>query len=121
MKLLLDMGLSPRTAEHLRGLGHDADHLGKRGLPKLADEEIMRLAESEGRAVVTFDLDFSRILAVQRLTQPSVILFRLEQFTTDGINALLTPILKKYAAQLESGVIIVVDPHRIRVRKLPIW
>jgi predicted nuclease of predicted toxin-antitoxin system len=71
--------------------------------------------------VVTFELDFSRILAMQRLTQPSVILFRLEQFTTDGINASLASILGKYAAQLESGVIIVVDPHRVRICKLPIW
>jgi predicted nuclease of predicted toxin-antitoxin system len=103
MKLLLDMGVSPRTAQYLRALGHDAIHLAERGLMKLADEEIMRLAESEGRAVVTFDLDFSRILAVQRLTQPSVILFRLELFTTDQVNTMLADLLVQHLAASQAG------------------
>ena len=121
MKLLLDMGVSPRTADYLRALGHDTDHLGKRGLPKLADVDIMRLAESEGRVVVTFDLDFSRLLALQRLARPSVILFRLQQFTTDEINKRLDELLSRHEAQLEAGTLLVVDPSRIRVRNLPIW
>jgi predicted nuclease of predicted toxin-antitoxin system len=121
MKLLLDMGVSPRTAQFLRALGHDANHLAERGLVKMADEDIMRLAKSEDRAVITFDLDFSRILAVQRLTQPSVILFRLELFTTDQINAMLADLLVKHTVELEAGAIIVVDQRRVRIRKLPIW
>jgi predicted nuclease of predicted toxin-antitoxin system len=121
MKILLDRGVSPRTAVFLRDLGHDADHIGKRGMPTLADEEIMRLAESEGRVVVTFDLDFTRILALQRRTQPSVVLIRLQQFTTAGINRLLDNLLTTYADKLQAGAILVVDPYRVRVRKLPIW
>jgi predicted nuclease of predicted toxin-antitoxin system len=74
-----------------------------------ADEEIMRLAESEGRVVVTFDLDFSRILALQRRTQPSVILIRLAQFSTDGINRLLNNLLTTYAETLQAGAILVVE------------
>jgi predicted nuclease of predicted toxin-antitoxin system len=121
MKLLLDMGLAPRTADFLRGLGHDADHLGKRGLPRLPDPEIMALAASEGRVAVTFDLEFSRVLALQRLVQPSVILFRLDRFTTDEVNSMLSGLLSRYESELNSGAIIVIEPHRVRVRSLPIW
>jgi predicted nuclease of predicted toxin-antitoxin system len=121
MKLLLDMGLAPRTADYLRTLGHDADHLGTRGLATLPDPDVMSLAVSEGRIVVTFDLDFSRIIALQRVVQPSVVLFRLDQFTTDEINAKLGNILSQYAAELAAGAIIVVDSHRVRLRSLPIW
>ena len=121
MKLLLDMGLAPRTAEFLNQLGHDASHVRDRGMSKLSDYDIVRLAESEGRAVVTFDLDFARIVALQRLARPSIILFRLQQFTTDGVNSLLRSLLTTYETELTAGAILVVDSNRVRLRLLPIW
>jgi predicted nuclease of predicted toxin-antitoxin system len=67
MKLLLDMGLAPRTADHLRQLGHDAEHLRDRGQANLSDERIVREAEQEGRIVITFDLDFARIISIAKI------------------------------------------------------
>lgn len=121
MRLLLDMGVSPRTAEHLRQSGHDAVHLREEGLERLEDPAIAAKAAAEGRILVTFDLDFNRILSLQRLAHPSVILFRLERFTTDQINGQLTQLLEEYGNALEAGAIIVVEPDRIRIRSLPIW
>jgi predicted nuclease of predicted toxin-antitoxin system len=121
MKFLLDMGLAPRTATYLRGQGHDAVHLREQGQVRLSDSEIVRQAESEGRVIVTFDLDFARIIALQRLARPSVILFRLDRFTTDEINAMLNDLIATYEAPLSAGAVLVVDPHRIRMRTLPIW
>ena len=121
MKLLLDMGLAERTADFLNGLGHDALHIGRLGLPRHPDDHILQLAATEQRVAVTFDLDFPRIVALQRLAQPSVILFRLERFTTDELNTLLAKLLLDYETELTAGAIIVVDSHSIRVRHLPIW
>jgi predicted nuclease of predicted toxin-antitoxin system len=121
MRLLLDMGLSPRTAEHLRGTGHDVVHLRDQGLARLPDPEIVTKARAEDRVVVTFDLDFGRLLALQRVASPSVILFRLEEATTDQINALMTNLLAQFESELGAGAIIVIDSDRVRIRKLPIW
>ena len=121
MKLLLDMGLAPRTASFLRAAGHDAVHLREQNLQKLPDDKIVHKAASEGRIVITFDLDFSTIVALQRLAQPSIILFRLEEFSTDRINAILLDLLSIHEEPLRSGAIIVVEPDRVRVRSLPIW
>jgi predicted nuclease of predicted toxin-antitoxin system len=121
MKFLLDMGVSPRSAEFLRSLGYDAVHLRERGLARLSDQEIVRLADLESRVIVTFDLDFTRILALQRLARPSVVLFRLERFTTDQINRSLGDLIARFKVELETGVIVVVDPSRIRLRKLPVF
>ena len=121
MKLLLDMGVAPRTEDYLNGLGHDAVHLRSRGMKLLADREVVRLAESKGRVVVTFDLDYARIIALQRLARPSVILFRLERYTTDGVNAMLVRLLTDYASELQDGAILVADAQRVRLPKLPIW
>ncbi len=120
MRLLLDMGLSPRTGDFLRRLGHDAVHLRDEGLGRLPDPLIVKKAAEEDRIVVTFDLDFSRILALQRIAQPSVILFRLQKFTTDQVNQRLSNVLTDHDAELEAGAIVVVDPDRTRTRLLPI-
>jgi|SRR4051812_25979027 predicted nuclease of predicted toxin-antitoxin system len=120
MNLLLDMGVSPRSAEFLRAAGHDAVHLRERALGRLADQAIMQLAVAESRMVVTFDLDFSRILALQQLAAPSVIVFRLERYSTGQVNQILIDALAKFEAELLAGAIVVIDPSRIRVRRLPI-
>lgn len=121
MKLLLDMGLSPRTAVFLREKGHDAAHLWEERLSRMSDEAVAQKAALEGRTLVTFDLDFSRILALQRASTPSMILFRLQEFTTDQVNRVLVRLLEQYEEELVKGAIIVVDPDRVRSRRLPIW
>lgn len=121
MRLLLDMGLSPRTARFLREHGHDALHLWEQGLQRLADPEIVQKARHEERVIVTFDLDFPRILALERRGGPSVVLFRLQEFTTDGLNESLLQILDLYARMLEEGALVVVEEDRVRTRRLPIW
>ena len=40
---------------------------------------------------------------------------------TDGVNAALESLLADYAIELQGGAILVVDPQRVRLRKLPIW
>jgi predicted nuclease of predicted toxin-antitoxin system len=47
MKFLADMGVSPRCAEWLRTLGHDAIHLYEQGLHKSSDDEILCKANDE--------------------------------------------------------------------------
>ena len=120
MRLLLDMGLSPQTGAFLRARGHDAVHLREEQLHTLPDRLIVEKALAEGRVVVTFDLDFSRILALQQFARPSVVLFRLQSFTTDQVNQRLTDVLEAHAAELQEGAIVVVDPDRTRTRRLPI-
>ena len=63
MRLLLDEMLSPAIARELRERGHDvlaaADHFG---WVALSDAEVMALARTERRAVVTKE-DIGRIIA----------------------------------------------------------
>ena len=41
MKFLLDMGISRKSAAHLRDLGHDATHLFDQRLERLVDQDII--------------------------------------------------------------------------------
>jgi predicted nuclease of predicted toxin-antitoxin system len=61
MRLLADMHISPRTVGHLRASGHDVVRVNALLPPTAADEDVLRLAISEKRVVLTQDLDFSRL------------------------------------------------------------
>ena len=86
MRFLLDMGLAPRTAQHLRERGHDAAHLGEQGLQRLPDVQIVAKAIAEQRIILTHDLDFGRIVALSRARAPSVVTFRLDDMRAGEVN-----------------------------------
>ncbi len=120
MKFLADMGISLRTVEWLRQLGHDVVHLRDRGLQKLPDDEILALASIEQRIILTIDLDFAQLLAISKQALPSVILFRLGNENYDEINQRLTEVLSNCQQDLETGAIVSVNNETYRVKKLPI-
>lgn len=53
MKLVLDHHMSPVVAERLRDIGHDAVAASERGWQRVPDEDLLRLASAERRAVTT--------------------------------------------------------------------
>jgi hypothetical protein len=65
VKLLLDEMLAPAIARELRARGHDADAVaGRSDCKALSDPEILAVARSEHRALVTDNLrDFRRLHA----------------------------------------------------------
>jgi len=120
MKFLLDMGLARSTANFLRNQGHDAVHLRDQGLQRLDDRDIIDKARTEGRVILTHDLDFGRLIALSRGRFPSVITFRLSNMQPAQVNHYLAQVLNRFAEQLESGALVSVNEQAIRVRLLPI-
>jgi predicted nuclease of predicted toxin-antitoxin system len=66
MKFLADMGISPRVVSALRDRGHEAVHLQEEGLGRMPDGEILVKARTEGRVLLTHDLDFGGIIGGKR-------------------------------------------------------
>jgi hypothetical protein len=64
VKLLLDAHHSPRAAERLRQKGHDVvSAAADPAMVSMADEELLRHASADSRAIVTEDAkDFGRIV-----------------------------------------------------------
>lgn len=120
MRFLADMGISPRTVEYLREMGHEAIHLREEGLQKLEDPKILEKARIEDRILLAHDLDFSDLMAAGGEKLPSVIIFRLQNMRPGNVNRHLAAIIDSVEDQLKEGVIISVNEKRIRVRKLPI-
>ena len=120
MRFLADAGISPRTVEHLRTLGHDVAHVRELGLQRAEDVVLIGRADTEHRILLTFDLDFDELMALGVRTRPSVVIFRLRDETADTVNRHLDALLEQHAATLESGALALVEDAQIRLRNLPI-
>lgn len=113
------MPVSPRAVAHLQAKGHTAAHASSIGLATAADSTILDAARAGGRIVVTADLDYPRLLALQRADGPGVILFRGGSYSDEEMLGLLDRVLA-HATELElERSITVVDRTRIRRRRLP--
>jgi predicted nuclease of predicted toxin-antitoxin system len=119
MRFLADMGISTRTVVWLRSSGHDAVHLSEENLQRLDDEEVLAKARTEGRILLTMDLDFGYLLAVSQEQVPSVVLFRLENESSEVVNRCLMEVIRECASDLEAGAIISASEEVIRMRRLP--
>ncbi len=120
MKFLADMGISWRVVTGLRASGHDAIHLQEQDLGRLEDKDILNKALTEGRILLTHDLDFGELLAASGGKLPSVIIFRLNDMRAENITQHLTSMITQQASALEKGAICSVTEKKVRVRSLPI-
>jgi predicted nuclease of predicted toxin-antitoxin system len=120
MRFLADAGISPKTVEFLKQLGHEATHVRTLGMQRAPDAQVIALARTDGSVVLSFDLDFGDLLALGVTDKPSVILFRLADERAESVNRRLSAVLNEQVTELESGALILVQDTRYRVRKLPI-
>jgi predicted nuclease of predicted toxin-antitoxin system len=120
MNFLADMGVSMTTVNALRHLGHDVLHLRDQGLIRMEDSCIVTKARTEGRIVLTFDLDFGEIMALSKTASPSVILFRMRNQTPGAVTPRLLQVIQECGPQLVSGAFVTVEDLGYRLRPLPI-
>ena len=120
MRLLLDQGLPRTAAALLRGLGVDTVHTGEIGLATAEDADILAWAQKEERTVVTLDADFHALLALSYASSPSVIRIRIEGLRADALAQMIQILLVDWGEELEMGVMLTVQPGRVRVHHLPI-
>src|SRR5947209_10587368 len=103
------MPLSPDLAAWLRGQGHDAVHALEAGLNHATDVAIIAYAKDEARTIITADLDYPRLLAVARDTEPSLILFRDGNWDEADVVARMGDILRVLTEAEIGQSIVVVD------------
>ncbi len=120
MRFLADMGISQVVVAWLQAQGHEPTHLRDEGLHRLENGEIVTKAFREPRVILTWDLDFTEILALSGRHQVSAVIFRLVNTRSAHVIERFARVLQESAQDLEDGAIISVEEARHRVRLLPL-
>ena len=98
MKLLFDQNISPKILRHLPDGFSECNQVRFVGLEDASDLEILKYAEANGFAVVTFDSDFVDLNAL-RGTPPKIIYLNTGNLTTQRVSSLIQnnlPAIRQY-------------------------
>ncbi len=105
--------LRPKANNGLREAGHDVDFA--REWDHIAeDDEILQVAHSQQRVVITRDKDFGTLAVRDR--QPSCGIIRLVELPPGRELDLCLFVLANHRDDLAIGALITVEAHRIRIR-----
>ena len=119
MKFLLDVHLGTSLASLLETQGHSCRLVADVADPRSKDEDILELAFKNQEVVLTHDLDFGKLLAFSKQERPSVIIFRIEKISSVVFYQLLMNNWDELNGPLNEGALVIIEPHSIRIRKLP--
>lgn len=120
MKILLDVSLSPQWKLTLSHAGFETVHWSAIGAANAEDYEILDFARATGYVIFTQDLDFGILLARSRNDRPSVIQVRTKAILPEDIGPHVIAALRQMEQELENGALLTIDPHRYRIRMLPL-
>ena len=120
MRFLFDENMPRSFPKILRELGYDAIHVSDVGLTSTKDRIIVSFAEKTGDVMITFDLDFTTIVATENLPFPSVITFRLPELNQIDFRIIMSQHLESLLIPLERGALITINERGIRIKYLPV-
>ena len=113
-KLLLDENIGVLTITALRKEGYAILSILE-DFPSASDEEVLDMAQRQGRVLVTLDKDFGRLIFQYSQKHVGVIFLRLKKESAENINKVLIKILDEYSDKLE-GKFLTVSEKNVRIK-----
>ena len=117
MKFKLDENLSPSLIGLFAAAGHDAHSIGQEHLSGQPDERVIDVCRREQRALITFDLDFSNILAYPPHHYPGIAVLRLVSQALPVALDAVERILALLPHEPLVGALWIVEEGRVRIRE----
>lgn len=118
MKFLADENIAKSTLSQLRNMGYDVIHVLEAGLVGYPDEDVMALAKSEQRVIVTHDKDFGDLLRFAPKEHYGAIVLRLKAPSPEATNAVLSLFLGNITDVQLANHLIILTERGFRSRKL---
>lgn len=116
LKFLVDVGVGRNVEEYLLEKGYDTKAVSFID-QRMPDQEIIRLATSERRMVITMDKDFGELVYHSELNHCGILLLRLEDATGVEKQRVISEILAKYSDKMKNHF-CVYQNKKFRIRKL---
>ncbi len=117
MKLKLDENVDARLAVPLRQAGHDIMTVRDQGLHAIDNPILYQHCTSEGRILVTLDLDFSNVLRYPPEQTPGLVVLRGPDDLFTTVSILIQTLLNGLSKDIPSGHLWIVEPSRIRIHE----
>lgn len=115
MKIKLDENLPARLAPILQRHGYDVDTVPEEQLSGRPDVEVWQAVSTEGRFLITQDLDFSDTRQFAPGTHAGLLLVRLRE---PGAHALVETISAVAAEIVDwAGCFVVLTENKIRIKR----
>ena len=118
---LTDENIQPAVLKYLRNMGLDVLDVKENGLRGTSDSELLRLAFTENRIIITHDSDFGNLAFRESVPLKGIIYLRPGHFDSDVTISSLRA-LDSADPDLSIPFILVVDNQgtsvKIRLRKL---
>jgi len=115
MKFLIDVGVGKKVEEWLAESGYDVKTV-RRIDPRAKDADILKLAVSEKRMVITMDKDFGELVFRSGKAHAGILILRLEDATGSEKAAVLKNIMGKYSDSLY-GKFCVYHAGKLRIHR----
>ena len=116
LKFLVDVGVGKKVEEYLQEQGYDTKAV--RAIDtRMPDKEIIRLAASERRMVVTMDKGFGELVYHSTMKHTGVLLLRLEDATGLEKLQVVREILDNYSDQMKNHF-CVYQNKKFRIRRI---
>ncbi len=115
MRIKLDENLPESLLLALQALGHDADNVRSEGIEGQDDDTVWQAAQSDGRFLVTQDLDFSDIRRFTPGTHAGLLLVRLPNAGSRELTRALGELFREPAVEDWRGCFLVLSPHKLRI------
>lgn len=117
MKFLADQNLEGPIISRLRSEAYDVAAISERS-PDIEDPEVLAMATSEERILLTNDKDFAELAFLQKQAAAGIVLIRLPEWTSLNKGQRLIQVLEAFGDRLQ-GSMTVVGERATRRRPLP--
>ena len=115
LKFLVDIGVGKKAEKWLNENGYDSKPV--RGInPKAKDSEILKMAISETRMVITMDKDFGELVFNSKADHAGVLILRLEGAMADEKVEIIKKILRSYSDKMYKKFCVFQD-GRLRIKE----
>jgi predicted nuclease of predicted toxin-antitoxin system len=116
IKFLADVNVEKPIVDYLSGQGYDIKWAPDYDC-KMADEDLLGLANEEKRILITNDKDFGGLLFLQNKVSSGTILFRVKGQNSEEKVILMKKLLMGYRDRLLNHYVVVTKP---KIRIIPL-
>lgn len=115
MRFLADEGVDISIVRKLRALGFDVFYVIEE-VRSLDDDELLQIAYSENRILITRDKDFGELVYRLNKLHTGIILIRLEGYLTYERSEITCNAIVEHQEELK-GAFTVIQPNAVRIRR----